>query len=121
MTDEKVASAEARLIEKHIEAVEKSVGENRRKSEQRFDSIDGRIEVLNKVMTDHAASDERQLKALNDSFSELLALLRIGRAAQTIGSFIRSIILYLGPFVVAAGVGYAYYLWLVGRGPFPHP
>lgn len=121
MADEKVESAEARLIEKHIDAVEKSVGENRRKSEQRFDAIDVRIEALNKVMTDHAASDERQLKTLSDQFAELLALLRLKRAAQTLGSFIRSAIIFFSPFVVAAGLLYAYYLWLIGKGPFPHP
>lgn len=135
MTDEAIASAEARLLAAKIDELEKRISENRRKGERQHEENSARLDRIDRVITDHAADDkaqlgelnihavttESQLHLLNAQIGELLTLVKLTSAMQTVGSFMRGAIVFATPFVVLFAAVYALYLYIKGRAPFPFP
>lgn len=135
MTDEKIESAEARLLAGKIDELEKRFSELRRKRDEQHVENKDHLARIDHTITEHAADDRRQLndlreqgellsaqmKSLNGNFTELLTLLKVGRAVVTLGSFVRAAILFMAPFAAFAGGLYALWLYLRGKGPWPFP
>lgn len=135
MTDEQIASAEARLLAAKIDEMEKRFGELRRKREEQHQENKEHLARIDHAISEHAADDRQQLSELrqksdvltgqmtmlNSNFSELLTLLKVGRAVVTLGTFVRTAILFMAPFAAFAGALYALWLYLRGKGPWPFP
>lgn len=135
MTDESIASAEARLLAVKLDDLEKRISENRRKGEKQHDENSARLASLDATITAHAADDKMQLSELNlhaikqevqmnlltGQIAELLSLVKITRAVQTVSTFMRGAILFLTPFAAVLAGAYALYLYWRGKGPFPFP
>lgn len=135
MSDEHIASAEARLLAAKIDELEKRFGELRRKRDEQHVENKDHLARIDGAINEHAADDRRQLgelreqgfvlssqmTSLNGNFAELITLLKVGRAVATLGSFVRASILFLAPFAALVGSLYAMWLYLRGKGPWPWP
>lgn len=117
---------------RQMDELRESMGEMRRKGEERHAENVRRFEALEK-MPARVEQLGTQLETLGTRLAEntastnrveantktMVMLMQVGKLAMSTGELIQRGVIWISKLAVAAAVLWAIWLWLVGRGPFP--
>lgn len=112
---------------REIDALQRAVGEVQRTGDERHIQNIKRFEALEMIptkldaMEKSFAENTALTKATNVDLATLIALLKFGRGAMTLGQFLKKAVIWLSQVGAAFAVLYGLWLWATGRAPFPGP
>lgn len=117
---------------RQMDELRASVGEMRRKGDerhaenvQRFEALEempARVEQLGaqlETIGKRLAENTEATSRVEANTSTMVTLMQVGKLAMSTGQLIQGAVIWVSKLAVAAAVLWAIWLWLVGRGPFP--